>query len=137
MSDMTSQDHDLLITLSTKLEAHSQRESEVSRATLAEVAKLGAKMDAITTAHAEQSRDIRDIKARQRDDDLRIATLAQQVDSLQDAAEQAEKVTKALAAESEKRAKRYAWIAVISSPIVGIVVPLLLKWIAGLIVGTP
>ena len=72
---MTDLDHDLLITLSTRLEAHSQRESEVSRATLAEVAKLGAKMDAITTAHAEQSRDIRDIKARLGNDDLRIATL--------------------------------------------------------------
>ena len=32
---------------------------------------------------------------------------------------------------------RYAWIAVLSSPIVGIVVPLLLKWLAALIVGTP
>jgi hypothetical protein len=134
---MIDADHDLLITLSTKLEAHSLRESEVSRATLAEVAKLGAKMDAITTAHAEQSRDIRDIKARQRDDDIRIATLAQQVDTLQDTAEQGEKVSKALAMESEKRAKQYAWIAVISSPIVGIVVRLLVKWLAGLIVGTP
>jgi hypothetical protein len=76
---MTNNGHILLITFSTKLEAHSQRESKVSRATLAEVAKLGAKMDAITTAHAEQSRDIRDIEARQRNDDLRIATLEQQV----------------------------------------------------------
>src|SRR6266540_4327030 len=132
---MTDNDHDLLITLSTKLEAHSQRESEVSRATLAEVAKLGAKMDAITTAHQEQARDIRDIKAQQRNDDIRIATLAQQVDSLQDTAEQGEKISKALATESEKRAKRYAWLAVLSSPIVGIVVPLLVKWLAGLIVG--
>ena len=94
-------------------------------------------MDAITTAHQEHARDIRDIKARQRDDDLRIATLAQQVDTLQDTAEQSEKISKALAAESEKRAKRYAWIAVLSSPVVGIVVPLLLKWLAGLIAGTP
>jgi hypothetical protein len=137
MPDMNQNDHDLLITLSTKLEAHSQRESEVSRATLAEVAKLGAKMDAITAAHAEQARDIRDIKAQQRNDDLRIATLGQRVDSLQDDAEQSKAVSKALAAEGEKRAKRYAWIAVISSPIVGIVVPLLLKWLAGLITGTP
>ena len=76
-------------------------------------------------------------QARQRDDDIRIATLAQQVDSLQDTAEQGEKISKALATDSEKRAKRYAWIAVISSPIVGIVVPLLVKWLAGLIVGTP
>jgi hypothetical protein len=134
---MTDNDHDLLITLSTKLEAHSQRESEVSRATLAEVAKLGAKMDAITTAHAEQSRDIRDIKARQRDDDIRIATLAQQVETLQDDGQQAKAISKALATESEKRAKRYAWLAVLSSPVVGIVVPLLLKWLAGLIVGMP
>lgn len=74
---------------STKLEAHSQRESEVSRATLAEVAKLGVKMDAITMAHQENARDLRDIKARQRDDDLRIATLAQQVETMQDDGEQA------------------------------------------------
>ena len=134
---MIDNDHDLLITLSTKLEAHSQRESEVSRATLAEVAKLGAKMDAITAAHAEQSRDIRDIKARQRDDDIRIATLAQQVETLQDDGEQAKAIGKALATESEKRAKRYAWLAVLSSPIVGIVVPLVLKWLAGLIAGSP
>ena len=134
---MTDNDHDLLITLSTKLEAHSQRESEVSRATLAEVAKLGAKMDAITAAHKEQARDIRDIKSRQRDDDLRIATLEQQVETLQDGTERTEVVAKALASKGEKRAKRYAWLAVITSPIVGIVVPLLLKWLAGLIAGTP
>lgn len=132
---MIDNDHDLLITLSTKLEAHSQRESEISRATLAEVAKLGAKMDAITTAHQEHARDLRDVKARQRDDDIRIATLEQQVNSLQDTADQSEKISKALATESEKRAKRYAWIAVIASPVVAIVVPLLLKWLAGLIVG--
>src|SRR4051812_22288176 len=114
---MIDNDHDLLITLSTKLEAHSQRESEVSRATLAEVAKLGAKMDAIMTAHQEHAPDIRDIKAKQRDDDLRIATLAQQVDSLQDTAEQGEQISKALATESAKRAKRakrYAWLVVLS-----------------------
>jgi hypothetical protein len=134
---MIDNDHDLLITLSTKLEAHSQRESEVSRATLAEVAKLGAKMDAITTAHQEHARDIRDIKARQKDDDLRLATLAQQVETLQEDAEQAKAVSKALAAESEKRAKRYARLAVLSSPVVGIVVSLLLKWLAGLILGIP
>jgi hypothetical protein len=134
---MNDLDHDLLITLSTKLEAHSQRESEVSRATLAEVAKLGAKMDAITAAHQEQARDIRDLKAQQRDDDIRIATLEQQVDSLQDSADQAEHVSKALAAESTKRSKQYAWLAVLSSPIVAIVVPLVLKWLAGLIVGSP
>jgi hypothetical protein len=50
---------------------------------LAEVAKLGAKIDAITTAHQEHARDI---KAQRHDDDIRIATLEQQVNSLQDAA---------------------------------------------------
>jgi len=59
------------------------------------------------------------------------------VDSLQAAAVQGEQISKALATESEKLAKRYAWIAVLSSPIVGIVVLLVLKWLAGLIVGTP
>jgi len=54
-----------------------------------------------------------------------------------DAAEQASAISKALAVESERRAKRYARIAVLSSPIVGILVPLLLKWLAGLIAGMP
>jgi hypothetical protein len=134
---MIDNDHDLLITLSTKLEAHSQRESEVSRATLAEVSKLGTKMDAITTAHYEHARDLRDMKARQRDDDIRIATLEQQVDTLQDTAEQTKAISMALIEESEKHAKRWAWIAVISSPVVAIVVPLILKWLAGLIAALP
>jgi ElaB/YqjD/DUF883 family membrane-anchored ribosome-binding protein len=135
MADMQQSDHDLLITLATRLEAHSLRESEVSRATLAEVSKMSAKLDQMRDVSLEQSRDIRDLKSRLADADLRIATLEQQVDTLQDAAEQAERVQRALAAESDKRAKRYAWLAVVASPVVGIVVPLLLKWLAGLIVG--
>jgi hypothetical protein len=59
------------------------------------------------------------------------------VDTLQDTAEHGEQISKAVAAESEQRAKHYAWLAVLSSPIVGIVVPLLLKWLAGLVVGIP
>jgi hypothetical protein len=121
----------------TELEAHSQRESEVSRATLAEVAKLGAKMDAITTAHQEHARDIRDIKARQRDDDLRIATLEQQVETLQDNAEQARAISKALATESEKRAKRYAWLAALGSLVIGTIVPMLVKWAVPVMTGIP
>jgi hypothetical protein len=117
--------------------AHSQRESEVSRATLAEVAKLGAKMDAITATHQEHARDIRDIKARQHDDDLRIATLEQQVDSLQDAATQADLSSKAVAAENEKRVRKYAWIAALGSLVVGTIVPLAVKWAVALITGIP
>jgi hypothetical protein len=59
----------------------------------------------------------------QRDDDIRIAMLAQQLEILQDDAEQAKVISKALATENETRAKRYAWFAVLSSPVVGIVVP--------------
>ena len=130
---MDRNDHDLLITLATRLEAHSQRESEVSRATLAEVAKLGAKMDTITVAHQEQARDIKDLKNKSRDDDLRIATLEQRVDTLQDASEQTAAISKALEADSAKRAKKYAWIAVGLSMIAGIVVPILFKWLIGVL----
>ena len=63
--------------------------------------------------------------------------MAQQVETLQDDGEQVKAISKALATESEKRAKRYAWLAVLSSPIVGIVVPLLLKWLAALVLGIP
>ena len=80
-------------------------------------------MDAMTTAHQEHARDLRHTKARQRDDDIRIATLAQQLEILQDDAEQAKVISKALATENETRAKRYAWFEVLSSPFVGIVVP--------------
>ena len=138
MADMLNQsDHDAIIRLESKLEAHSQREGEVSRATLAEVSKMSAKLDQMREAYLEHNRDIRDLKARQGDADLRIATLEAQVDTLQDSADQSERVSRALAAESAKRAKQYAWIAVIASPAVGIVVPLLLKWLAALIAGTP
>ena len=48
---------------------------------------MSAKLDQMRDQQAEQTRDIRDIKAHQRDDDFRIATLEAQVDTLQDAAE--------------------------------------------------
>jgi t-SNARE complex subunit (syntaxin) len=135
MSEMNQSDHDALIRLQASLEAHSQRESEVSRATLAEVSKMSAKLDQMREAYLEHNRDIRDLKARQGDADLRIATLEQQVDTLQDDSEQAERVNKALASESDKRAKRYAWIAVVASPIVGIVVPVVFRWLIALLAG--
>ena len=72
---------------------------------------------------SEHARDLRDTKASQRDDDIPIATLEQHVETVQDDAEQAKAISTALAAESETRAKRYAWFAVLSSPVVGIVVP--------------
>jgi hypothetical protein len=93
-------------------------------------------MDAITTAHQEQARDIRDLKA-QRRDDIRIATLEQQVETLQDDAEQAKAISKALAADSETRAKHYAWLAALGSLVLGTVVPLVVKWAVALITGMP
>ena len=60
----------------------------------------------MTTAHQAHARDLWDITARQRVDDIRIATLEQQVETVQDDAEQANAISKALATESEKRAKR-------------------------------
>ena len=60
----------------------------------------------MTTAHQAHARDLWDITARRRDDAIRIATLAQQREIVQDAAEQANAISTALATESEKRAKR-------------------------------
>ena len=57
---------------------------------------------------SEHARDLWDITARRRDDAIRIATLAQQLEIVQDDAEQANAISTALATESEKRAKRYA-----------------------------
>jgi hypothetical protein len=72
---------------------------------------------------------VRDIKARQHDDDLRPATLEQQVDSLQDAATQSDISSKAVAAENEKRVRKYAWIAALGS--------LVVKWAVALITRKP
>jgi len=138
MADMLNQsDHDELIRLRASLEAHSQRESEVSRATLAEVSKMSATLNQLRDSVLEQQRDVRELRSRQADVDLRVATLEAQVDTLQDVSEQAERVQRAIAADADKRAKQYAWIAVAASPVVGIVVPILLKWLAALIAGTP
>jgi len=60
----------------------------------------------MTTAHQKHTRDLRDTEARQRDDDIRIATWAQQLEIVQDDTEQANAISKALATESEKPAKR-------------------------------
>ena len=46
---------------------------------------------------------------------------------------QGQKISKDLAVDSQKRAKQYAWLAAISSLAVGIVVLLVLKWLAELI----
>ena len=77
----------------------------------------------MTTAHQKHAGDLWDIKARQRVDDIHIATFAQHLEIVQDDAEHANAISKALATESEKRAKRYAWLAVLSSPIEGSGVP--------------
>ena len=62
----------------------------------------------MTPPHQKHARDLRAITARQRDDAIRIATLAQQLEIVQDDAEQANAISTALATENEKRAKRYA-----------------------------
>ncbi|MBK9944222.1 MAG: hypothetical protein IPP13_21690 [Kouleothrix sp.] len=134
MTDMMAPaDHDLLIRLSERLEAQTQ----VSKATLSEVAKMSAMLAEMREGFVGQQRDVREVQQRQRDDDLRIATLEQRVDTLQEEADRHREVNEALANESEKRAKRYAWLAVCASPVVGIVVPALLKWLAALIVSAP
>lgn len=134
---MPQTDHDLLITLAARLESHSTREGEVSRATLAEVSKMSAKLDTMRDTQQDQTRDIRDLKAWRRDDDLRIATLEQKVDTLQDEADRHKASAQAVREDSEKRAKQYAWIAVITSPIIAIIVPILFKALVSLVAGTP
>lgn len=137
MPDLIKTDHDLLISLAARLEAHSTRESEVSRATLSEVSRLGAKLDAIGDTQKEQSRDLREIRSKQRDDDIRIATLESQVDSLKDDASAHRIAADAVREEARRRAREWGWIAIVTSPIVAIVVPVLFKALIALIAGTP
>jgi len=60
----------------------------------------------LSSDFSEHARDLWGIKARQRDDAIRIATLAQQRVILQDDAEQAKAISTALATEREKHAQR-------------------------------
>lgn len=125
---MATNDHDLLIQLAERLERHSARESEVSRATLSELSKLQEKVDSLLKSDIERGRDIKDVQMALRNDDLRIATLEQQVESLQDAAEKAQAVADVLSRSAEKRIKQWS---VISGVIVFILSngPTILAWI--------
>ena len=42
-----------------------------------------------------------------------------------------------MAAENEKRVKKYAWIAALGSLVVGTIVPMLLKWALAIVTGVP
>ncbi|KPV54672.1 hypothetical protein SE17_02275 [Kouleothrix aurantiaca] len=109
--DMFNQsDHDMLIRLASQLEAHSKREQEISQQTLAEVAKLNVKIDAMRESDFQRGRDIQDMKTRMRDDDLRIATLEQQVESLQDTAEKQQAIAEAMAKLADRRVKQWSLI---------------------------
>ena len=137
MPEMIRTDHDLLINLAARLEAHSSRESEVSRATLSEVSKMSAKLDSMSDTQKEQIRDMREVRSKQRDDDLRIATLEQQVDTLQDTAQEHKVASEAVREEAAKRAMQWGWVAIITSPIVAMVIPILFKAVVALIAGAP
>ena len=105
---MTDQsDHDALIRLSSTLEAHSQRESEISRATLSEVSRMSTKLDQLRESYQETTRDIKDIMVRLRDDDIRIATLENQIDALQDISEKAVAVSEAESRSNDRRIKTW------------------------------
>jgi glycerol uptake facilitator-like aquaporin len=40
-----------------------------------------------------------------------------------------------LAAEGDRHARRYAWVAVVASPIAGIIVPVVFRWLIALLAG--
>lgn len=109
MADTFNQnDHDTLIRLAAQVDAHLQRESEVARATLSEIGKISTKLDQLYEASIEQRRDIKDMQTRQRNDDLRIATLEQQVESLQDAADKQHAIAEAFAKASDRNTKQWS-----------------------------
>lgn len=80
----------------------------MARATLSEVGKISGKLDQLYEASIEQRRDIKDMQTRQRNDDLRIATLEQQVESLEDTADKQLAIAEAFAKASDRRAKQWS-----------------------------
>lgn len=129
---MNQADHDLLIRLETQLSAHSAREAEVSRATLDKLTELATKFDQLKDSHNEQRRDIRELKDQRKDDDLRIATVEQKVDSLQDAAEKQAAVSEAISKSADRRAKRYMFITGAITFLLG-AAPTIYGWITHLV----
>lgn len=136
MSDMYQSDHDTLIKLQSTIEAHIAHEGAVSRQVVAELAKLSEKFDQMSRTLLEQARDIKDLKSGQTNLDIRVATLAQQVDTLSDEAEKAKAVAEAKSKTYEQLAKRWA---IVSGVVVFIISngPTLLAWLQRIISPTP
>lgn len=132
---MNQTDHDLLIRLAAQLDAHSARESEVSRETLAKLSELSTKFDTLRESHQEQRRDIREMRGKQANDDLRIAALETKVDSLQDSTEQQRAVSEAISKEADRRARRYAFITGAITFFLG-AAPTIYGWITHLVNAT-
>lgn len=136
MIDLNQSDHDTLIRLSSQLDAHIQQEAEVSRGILSELTKLTEKLDNMRAADIERARDLKDLKVAMRDDDIRIATLEQQVGTLQDAAEKAQAVSEAIARVADRRIKQWS---VLSGAIVFVISngPTILAWLNRLVNTAP
>ena len=123
---MNTSDHDLLIKLATQMDQ-----------VLAEISKLGGKLDQVQVAEGKQDQSIRDLEASDRaiikqlrDQEFRIATLEQQVGTLTDNADDQAKLSEALQKESKKHAdameKRTKWV-VFAMSVVSFIIAMLPK----------
>jgi t-SNARE complex subunit (syntaxin) len=136
MTDMLSKnDHDMIIRIGTTMEAHNRQEDDVRRVMLAELSKLTTKVDRILEIYPEQARDIKDMRSEVRNQDIRIATLEAQVESLQDGVEEHKIIAKTNTENIERRSKQWRWALVVLVPIISIVMPVVfntvIKWLAG------
>ena len=121
---MNTSDHDLLITLSARMENAQSSHREFSGQILLEISKVSAKIDQVRDIQTSQDRRIYDLEGKDKilerqiaNQDLRIATLEQQVETLQDVAEKQAAVTEAMKNDAkkrdemaEKRVKRFGFI---------------------------
>lgn len=97
--ELTQNDHDVLIRLATQMEANA----EVMRALLGDLGKLSQKFDQMHDTLIRFENSLRDVQRTQGNFDIRVATLEQQVETLQDEAREAAKVAEALRKSNEKR----------------------------------
>lgn len=104
---MTQEDHDAIIRLTAEIANHQK----TADAIFSEVGKLSSKLDRMYELLLNQQRDIKDLQSIRRDDDLRIATLESQVDSLMDSADRQQAITAAMTKKSDSLAKQWALVS--------------------------
>jgi hypothetical protein len=111
-NQMNQSDHDMLIKLETRLDTFQTSHREFSGQILSEIGKVLSKIDQLKDMQQQQAGQISDLEKGQedirrelKDHDIRIATLDQQVESLQKIAETQTMISGALQKEAEKREK--------------------------------